>query len=120
MTRELASSPPEKYALRRAGRYLLALGRLTGENQCRCADHIYTASNTYSDFNANAYGYSDADTMHGEMLTQAEASRDRHGAAHSAATPHTTADSYRFATPDSGAAPVATRRLEAQETQLSP
>jgi hypothetical protein len=94
----------------------LALGRLTSENQCRCADHIYTASNTYSDFNANAYAYSDADTMRGEMLTHAEASRDRHGAAHSAATPHTTADSYRFATPDSGAAPVATRRLEAQET----
>jgi hypothetical protein len=53
----------------------LALGRLTSENQCRCADHIYTASNTYSDFNANACGYSDADTMHGEMLTHAEASR---------------------------------------------
>jgi hypothetical protein len=76
--------------------------------------------------------------MHGEMFTHAEAASkfggaahsassfdaatycftERHPstAAHSAATPHTTADSYRFATPDSGAAPVATRRLEAQET----
>jgi hypothetical protein len=68
VTRELASSPPEgeEYALRRAGRYLLALARLTSENQCRCADHIYTASDTYSDFNANtnshSYGNGDPDS----------------------------------------------------------
>ena len=76
--------------------------------------------------------------MHRKMFTHAEAASNSGSATHSAssfntatycfterhpstaadstATPHTTADSYRFATPDSGAAPVATRRLEAQET----
>ena len=87
--------------------------------------------NSNTDRNCNANTYTDADPMRGEMFTHTEAApqcqcathsapsfntaayrfteRDRGSAAHSAATPHTTADAYRLAAPNSGTAAVSGR-----------
>jgi hypothetical protein len=47
--------------------------------------------------------------MHGEMCTHTEAVSDFGWATHSATSPHSAADAYRFPAPYSGAAPVDAR-----------
>ena len=91
------------------------------------AGRTHTNSNAYGNSNANTY--TDADPMHWEMFTHAEAAPDFGGATHSAASsdtaadafmvapssctaansaasPHTTTDAYRLGAPNSGTAPV--------------
>jgi len=62
-------------------------------------------SHTYRDSDANTY--TDADPVHGEMFTHAEAVPDFGWAAYSAASLNTTADAYGLAAPNSATAALA-------------
>jgi hypothetical protein len=86
--------------------YCHPLGYSYSHLHSHCNPYIYPHSNghiyTYSD----AYAHAHANPMHWEMFTDAEAVSDFGWATDSAASPHTTADAYGFASPNPGTATV--------------